>query len=67
MYLSRLRTFNKLRNKNKQNYWHQPFLSKLDHGFPTVARSRKPMKLNVQSKKIILNIKKSNKRNKPDH
>jgi hypothetical protein len=47
--------------QEKLNYWHQSILGnwirKLDHRFPTLDRSQKPIKLNLQSKKTTQNVK----------
>jgi hypothetical protein len=51
-----------IKEQQKLNYWHQSILGnwfcKLDHRFPTLDRSQKPMKLNLQSKKIDKKVKK---------
>jgi hypothetical protein len=51
--------------QEKLNYWRQSILGnwfrKLDHRFLTLDRSQKPMKLNLQSKKTIQNVKKLKK------
>jgi hypothetical protein len=51
--------------QKKLNYWHQSILGnwfrKLDHRFPTLDRSQRPMKLNLRSKKIVENVKKIKK------
>jgi hypothetical protein len=51
--------------QEKLNYWHHSILGnwfrKLDHRFPALDRSQKPMKLNLQSKKTIQNVKKIKK------